>query len=222
MNSIVQIPSPKSVACKDFYTKLGFTSFTSFSKKYVTDGSILIELNPDPYSRPAVKLYGKDWKEPLTSKFIPFKDGLLGQDPSGVWVMLLNGDIKIELPPSVPSLLGNYAGISIECLSIEQSLKFWHSLGFNIQNGTVEQGWIGLNNSDGFTLSLMKPGVCPHLFINPSLTYFNGENNPKIIDKIRKLDIPILEEIDIFNKEGIIDNITLLDPAGIGIFVFND
>jgi hypothetical protein len=69
----------------------------------------------------------------------------------------------------------------------------------------------------------MKPFSCPHLFFNPSLTFFNGkENNPKVIQKIRDLNIPITQEITAFNEEGLVDNIIIRDPGGLGFFVFND
>ncbi len=68
----------------------------------------------------------------------------------------------------------------------------------------------------------MKPNACPHLFFNPSLTYFNGKNNIDIIAKIRALNISITEEITHFNKEGKVDNIIIRDPGGFGFFLFND
>jgi hypothetical protein len=69
----------------------------------------------------------------------------------------------------------------------------------------------------------MKPNICPHLFFNPSMTYFNGkEGNPKVIAKVRELDIPIAEEITHFSKDGSVDNIIIRDPGGYGFFLFND
>ena len=68
----------------------------------------------------------------------------------------------------------------------------------------------------------MKTGSCPHLFFNPSLTYFNGAKNLSIIQQIKTLQIPITEEITHFNKEGIVDNIIIRDPGGLGFFLFSD
>ena len=73
-----------------------------------------------------------------------------------------------------------------------------------------------------FTITLMKPMTCPHLFFNPSMTYFNGKKNLSIIEKIRQLNIPIAEEITHFNNEGIADNMIIRDPGGYGFFIFND
>ena len=69
----------------------------------------------------------------------------------------------------------------------------------------------------------MNPLMCPHLFFNPSLTYFNGkENNPKVIKRLRELKITITEEITHFNDKGIADNVIICDPGGYGFFIFND
>lgn len=48
------------------------------------------------------------------------------------------------------------------------------------------------------------------------------KSNLAIIQKIRDLQIPITEEITHFNKEGIVDNIIIRDPGGLGFFIFND
>jgi len=88
--------------------------------------------------------------------------------------------------------------------------------------GGVEQGWIGLTNDSSFNISIMNALACPHVFFNPSLSYFNGKNNLDIIAKIRAKEIPIAEEVTVFNKEGIVDNIILRDPGGFGFFIFSD
>lgn len=46
--------------------------------------------------------------------------------------------------------------------------------------------------------------------------------NLAVIKKIRELNIPIVEEISTFNKEGIVDNIIIRDPGGYGFFIFSD
>jgi len=44
----------------------------------------------------------------------------------------------------------------------------------------------------------------------------------QIISKLRKLKVPIAEEVVVFNPKGEVDNLVLRDPGGLGIFVFND
>ena len=119
--------------------------------------------------------------------------------------------------------MGSYAGISLETPNIKQSMQLWKALGFEVSMGGIDQGWVALSNSTGDAISLMQPMSCPHLFFNPSLTYFNGKTvNPIIIQKIRDLNIPITEEITVFNKDGIADNIIIREPGGYGFFIFND
>ena len=103
-----------------------------------------------------------------------------------------------------------------------KSAKFWSIFGYEITTGKEEQGWIVMTKEGFLPISIMKPFACPHLFFNPSLTYFNGGNNLPVIKKIRNLGIPITEEITEFNKEGIVDNVIVRDPGGLGFFVFND
>ena len=105
---------------------------------------------------------------------------------------------------------------------MEKSQAVWEAIGFSLTMGTPGDAYIVLENSDGFPVSLMQPLNCPHLFFNPSMTFFNGANNPKIIDKIREAGLPITEEITHFNKQGIVDNIIIRDPGGYGFFLFND
>ena len=88
--------------------------------------------------------------------------------------------------------------------------------------GDLEKGWAAFANDDGFKLSLLGPGSCPHMVINPSLTYFNSGKNLDVIAEIRGAGIPIAEEITHFNTEGVVDNVILRDPGGFGFYVFND
>ena len=44
----------------------------------------------------------------------------------------------------------------------------------------------------------------------------------QLIQKIRDLKIPITEEITVFNDQGVVDNIIIRDPGGLGFFIFND
>ncbi|MBT7993740.1 MAG: hypothetical protein HN691_02595 [Bacteroidetes bacterium] len=128
----------------------------------------------------------------------------------------------MDLAQIKPSALGNSAGLSLETMDMELSFEIWQKLGFSTSMGSLGEGWISLKNTDNLTISLMRPLACPHLFFNPSLTYFNGEKNMEIIDHIRKIKIPITEEITYFNKENIADNIIIRDPGGLGFFLFND
>jgi len=120
------------------------------------------------------------------------------------------------------SALGNFAGLSLETANPEKTIAIWNQIGFTKASGNIENGWITLTNEQGLGVSIMKMNTCPHLFFNPSFTYFNGGNNLEVIGKVRAANIPITEEITQFNNEGIADNIIIRDPGGFGFFIFND
>ncbi len=229
MNSIIHTPTNNLQESLEFYTKLGFVKLPNTSLELVADSKTVIEINPDRFARAGVKLFSESWEKTVEDiehlvNVLTIENGYLISDPSGVWIYLIESKEELDLDLSAlsSSELGNYAGISLETTSMNNSYQLWKLLGFNNQEGDIEQGWITLRNPDGLVISLMKPLTCPHLFFNPSLTYFNGGNNPAIIEKIRSLQIPITEEITHFNKKGVVDNIIIRDPGGYGFFLFND
>lgn len=229
MNSIIHTPTNNLAESLDFYTKLGFTKLPNTDLELVSDGKAVIEINPDRFARAGLKLFSESWEKIVEDlenlvNVLKIENGYLITDPSGIWIYLIETPEEVSIDTSVDpsSVLGNYAGISLETTSINNSYHIWKLLGFDQQEGDVDQGWITLRNSDGLNISLMKPFTCPHLFFNPSLTYFNGSKNIEIIEKIRSLQIPITEEITHFNKEGVVDNIIIRDPGGYGFFLFND
>ena len=231
MTSFIQTPTNDISQSLDFYGRLNFKTLLETEESvWITDGKAVIEINSNRFARAGVKLYKENWTEliePLKkiSSIYNLPTGHILADPSGVWIYLENGTPPLQFEPSESSssILGNYAGLSLETIDIEASARLWNLIGFDQSSGHVDNGWITLANSDGMMVSLMKPLICPHLFFNPSLTYFNGKiNNPVIIEKIRSLDIPIAEEITHFNSNGEVDNIIIRDPGGYGFFIFND
>lgn len=155
------------------------------------------------------------------------EDYFLVSEPSNTWIYLLKQarnlpDIFAEVDSSH---LGHFAGLSLETTNIALSLKIYQALGYVVMMGDEKSGFVQLSvpdeNAPG--IALMKANSCPHLFFNPSLTYFNGKKrNPKIIQHLGELKVPLVEEITHFNQEGLVDNVLIRDPGGLGIFVFND
>ncbi|MEJ6582848.1 MAG: hypothetical protein QNL29_02275 [Crocinitomicaceae bacterium] len=226
MNTIIQTPTPDILKSKSFYTKMGFTELSD-SNCY-TDGKSIIEINPERCARPGIKLIASSWTsevEKLNSltKVITTDSGFLLGDCAGTWIYLIESETSIAIPENcTSSLLGNNQGITIESIDIEKTVNIWNTIGFKTVAGNTVQGWISLVNGDGVVLSIMSPNCCPHLFLNPSISFFNGTNNPAIIEKIRATGIEIKEEITHFNKENTVDNIIMSDPGNIGFFIFND
>jgi hypothetical protein len=212
----------------NFYRKLNFEVISQNSPTLVTDGQALIEINPDRYARGGIKLFKESWSDEITeltklTAVIPSEECNIISDPSGTWIYLMEGKLKSAFKPQEKcfGLTGNFSGLSLETTDINQSLHLYEILGFKKVAGDLEHGWISLSNNN-FAISIMRPLSCPHLFFNPSMTYFNGKENRTVIQNIRNAGVPITEEITQFNKEGIVDNIIIRDPGGLGFFIFND
>lgn len=228
-NTILHTPTNNLKESIDFYTKLGFNYLPLNEKHYVFDGSITIEINADRYARAGVKIYRESWLKEIERlrEFTPVAiigDGFMLSDSTGVRIYLIEKESGIDFPDDegVQSTLGNFAGLSLEGITVKQAYKVWKEIGFDITMGSEDESWMGSENKDGLSISFMKSNTCPHLFFNPSMTFFNGKNNLEVIAKIRNLEIPITEEITYFNKENIVDNIIIRDPGGFGFFLFSD
>lgn len=229
MNTFFQTPTNNLRLSLDFYKKLNFKILSTKNPTLVSDGNAIIEINPDRFARAGVKFYKNNWATTVEqlqkmTKVSPIENGYLLSDKSGVWIYLMesNSTVNFDLSEVKNSTLGNFAGLSLETTDIQQSIEIWKILGFVRTMGSIEQGWVAYENQDKMAVSFMQPNSCPHLFFNPSMTYFNGKNNLPIIAKIREAGIPITEEITHFNQEGIVDNIIIRDPGGYGFFIFSD
>jgi len=224
----IQTPTPLEADSNNFYNTLGFHRIENTNNPVFTDGKVIIEINSDRFARAGLRLYKSSWSEELKTlrekhTLMDFPEGYLTTDPNGVWIYLITS-AHSEYPNEDESFskLGNYAGVSIESISMKNSLEFYSILGFYLITGSIDNAWMTLNHPSGFNISFMKPLGCPHLFSNPSLTYFNGSSNTAIIQEIRTLGIAITEEITYFSKSGDVDNIIIRDPGGLGFFIFND
>lgn len=229
MQGIVTTPTNKLENSQDFYEKLGFKKLDAAGQHLYTDGKVIVEINPERHARAGIKLYKSSWApevEAVSDLAVAnkIKDGYLLSDASGVWIYLIESEpaFKVETAEVSFSGLGNFSGLSLETTDMKRSADIYKALGFTVVFGDDSQPYMSVA-LDEFTVTLMKPNICPHLFFNPSMTFFNGkEGNPKVIAKVRELGIPIAEEITHFNKEGIVDNIIIRDPGGYGFFLFND
>lgn len=229
MKTIIHTPTNKSENSIEFYSRLKFKSIPSKDQTLFTDGQALIEVNPDRFARAGIKIYKPSWTKEISklkkiTAVINITGGYLLSDASGAWIYLMESEsgVRYKKTENSFSLLGNFAGLSLETTDISRSAMLFEILGFEKKTGSAEQGWLSFVNEEGFGISIMKPLCCPHLFFNPSLTYFNGKENLSVIKKICLAEIPITEEITHFNKNNTVDNIIIRDPGGYGFFIFND
>lgn len=229
MISLIHTPTPNLSQSLAFYQKLEFNVLSHEQPLLVSDGKAIIEINPDRYARAGVKVLCEEPAE-LVAKLRQvthveeFDKECLLDDPSGVRIYIPKAFPDFDLPEPQESFskLGKFAGLSIETAHMSRSSAIWQILGFDKIVGSPEQGWVSQTNAYGLTVSFMKPNTCPHLFYNPSLTYFNGSKNLEVIGDLRHLGIPFAEEVTVFNDQGIVDNVIIRDPGGYGYFLFND
>jgi hypothetical protein len=225
---IIQTPTPSLEESIRFYESLDFHNIPDIEGNLYTDGKVLVDINEDRFGRLGFKFYKKNWIAELDklkqcTTVIEISQGYLTTDPNGIWVYLISQErTTFALGEKSFSKLGNYAGVSIETISMAKSLDFYHIFGIVLSAGSVDNPWMTLTHSSGFNISFMKPLSCPHLFFNPSLTYFNGKSNTDIIAAIRKENIPITENITYFNEKAEVENVIIRDPGGLGFFIFND
>ncbi len=228
MKDYLAVSTPNLNKSIDFYKSLDFEYRQIAADHFVSAKDLVIKIEPKAIFRSGIKLYLSDLADRLESlrascflKEDPLCFTL--QDPSGSYVYLLKENEQWALEPiNHASYLGNYSGYSIEVLDMLATINIYQLLGFKKTMGGIEQGWISMENESGFAISIMSAGACPHQFHNPSLSFFNGTKNLEIIKRLRTLNLKISEEISVFNKEGIVDNVIINDPGGLGFFVFSD
>jgi hypothetical protein len=228
MSSLVHTPTPSLESSKAFYESLGFQEVPHNSLTLYTDGRMLIQINPARSARAGIRIFKDDWSSEIAElkqhAAVHEQDGVyILADPSNAWIYLETGEppVSFTVQDESFSTLGNSKGLCLETADFQRSAAIYETLGFTKTMGSIEHGYVGYSRN-GFDLALMAPFICPHLFFNPSITFFNGGKNLPVIQKIREAGIPMTEEITAFNKEGIVDNVIIRDPGGYGFFVYND
>ncbi len=230
---LIQSPAPNLEASIGFYHKLNFVQ--TYQKDLVhifSDAAIDIMVNGASSTRLSYVVFTKEidglkQRLPETAKLFNHDTGLVTTDPNGVRVYIYPFESNPTLDKSgirEKNVCGNNFGTGIETGRFDDSIQFWHALGYSTNNEITDKTqYATLVQDDCPAITLFAPGICPHAFYNPSLTYFNGkEGNPKVISALLKLGISPVEEITIFNNTGEVDNIIISDPGGLHAFIFND
>lgn len=222
MKAIINSPAQNLDASLAFYRKLEYRIITIDGIFYAIDGELIIRLDTRQNARAGMVLY-TDLNKFSFDHFEKIHGVWTGVDPNGIYVFVkdISEYFQIEHEKS-KALTGNFVGISIETLKFEGTIRYWEQFGYRVTLGSQAQGWIQMSAENNIDIGIMKYGSCPHSFRIPSMTFFNGQNNVAIIEKIKSSGIEIAEKITHFNKEGIVDNVVLADPGGYGIFVFSD
>ncbi len=226
MRTIIHTPTPDPAASTAYYEALGFELRESAGRSVFCDSQFEVEVNADRKARAGLRLIQPSWSDEIAAldgvaPVHDLDDGHVVVDPSNVWIYLTEGDEGEPERSDTPCKLGSFAGLSLETGDLERSAAVWGALGFKTE-ADLAASWVTSMNADGFGVTWMRPGNCPHLFFNPGLTFFNSGKNLEIISAIRDAGVEIAEEITVFNDDGVVDNVIVRDPGGYGAFVFND
>ncbi len=213
----------------EFYKKLRFQELATDSKlSLLAEQNMRIELNTNQFLRLGLKLYSEDWEPTLKAledvvPILELDDDFAFREPNGLWIYLGTNPQENAFETSAnESILGNFMGISLEVIDFESTYKIFKVIGYEVVMGKMDSGFVVLGHEHLPGISFMKPLTCPHKFINPSLTFFNGKKNKDLIKKVIETGIEPFEIPDAFGQPKEIENIILRDQGGWGIFMFND
>ncbi|MEM9408515.1 MAG: hypothetical protein AAGA81_20960 [Acidobacteriota bacterium] len=230
MRTVIHTPTPNLGRSVDYWQALGFRSQGGDERCLLNDAQMEVEIDARRSARAGVRLIQPSWQDEIARlrEITPVHEGddaAIVVDPSGVWIYLSEEGGPGDLPPRIaneePCVPGTFAGLSLETADMKRSACIWEAVGFAVPED-LSAAWVSCKNDEDFIVTWMAPGNCPHLFFNPSLTFFNSGRNPEIIAILRETGVPLAEEITVFNEEGLVDNVILQDPGGYGMFVFND
>ena len=135
-STLIHTPTPNVIESIQFYHKLGFKTLSE-STALVTDGRAVIEINPDRFARPGLKIFRSSWSQEIEllakqTAITKSGNGYIASDPSGVWVYLVEGSSKVDygLEEASFGIPGNFADLSLETTDINRILaKHWFSRG---------------------------------------------------------------------------------------------
>lgn len=233
MRTVIHTPTPNLERSVAYWHSLGFRTdrlAEGGERHLLSDAQMEVEIDARRSARAGVRLLQPSWQDQIVQlrEITPVHetdDAAVVVDPSGVWIYLSEEGGPGDLPPRTENeqacVPGVFAGLSLETADMERSAKIWETVGFEVPDD-LSAAWVSCKNDEGFIVTWMAPGNCPHLFFNPSLTFFNSGRNPEIIAALRERNVPLAEEITVFNDQGLVDNVILQDPGGYGMFVFND
>lgn len=218
---LINVAAQNRKETRDWYALLGFTLQDFGSERSVaSDNQFSVVLDHSNTARIGFIILQSNAQD-LSIKRI--NDRRFTISPMGMFVELVD-ELPVISRPDISAKLGKFYGYGIECFDLELSLAFWQKLGFasaNIPDDTT--AYLPLKKAGSPDLTLYKMGSCPHKFVNPSLTFFNGKDgNAAVLRDLRSLGLSFSEEITVFNDSGIVDNAIISDPTGLHSFLFND
>ena len=137
MKTHIITPTNDLAASLSFYKSLNFKVVSKENPVVVTDGKVVIEIHPDKFIRPGIKVFSDSLAQ-TTEKLnkltpvIETDNGHILQDPTGTTIYLTDQPfhLEVEKVETSFSILGNFAGLSLETTDPNKVIAIWKLLGF--------------------------------------------------------------------------------------------
>ncbi len=205
MKFITQISSPNYKRSCQFYETAGYHSLLEDDNgRYIFDGKYISLISKNRKFRNGLIVF-TDSEIEVSKSNSELYASEIAQDPNGMHVVFRDSSSypSFHIDQLGNSTFGNPYGLGIESVHFKETCAFWMKFGFKIGFGEIEKGGFVSMNSNGFDLAIFKHGSCPHSFNNPSFSFFNGkEGNPKIIQRLKELNMEFSEEVTVFNERS--------------------
>lgn len=228
---VLNIPTGNAAETEAFFGQLNFEKANSTLGTLLTDGKISVRPDEKNQYKAGLLLPSNNLNElvsELKNQNMAFEMQLENEAISAVSVTETNTFSFTYLPSSifktVPkttekplSVCGSLCEISLKTTQFAETVKFWQKLGFGISMGKIEEEKFVTLTHDNITLGIYNPAVCPHVFNNPALTYFEL-NSAEIIANLKTKGVTFRQEFP--DKEGQVKEAILESPEGVHIFIF--
>ncbi len=236
MHAHIHVPVKNLSQSLDFYTKLGYQKVKANDEEaFITDGCIILHLNNRTGVGHGLTFYVEDLeaqiktlkKANLPARLNLHEDAsykeILVEEPNAVGIRFLAkgeepvfSDLNLE---GALSHCGAHYGIGIMATEFVAAIDFWEALGYKLSSGNREsKSYVEMTN-DTIPIGIYREGSCPHLFITPSLTYFEKDMADRIA-LLKSKSVVFVEEITQFNEKGIVDHAIWAAPDGLHAFLF--
>jgi hypothetical protein len=198
--AFVTFYSTNTVATGQFLGTLGFSTIASDDEStLLTDGNLYFDLRRAEKNKTMLSYCVHDvtnaveMAQNLEIDIVEKSPHhVIVREPNGLLILLAGPDVvslrDFEKKPS--SLCGTFYEASLETNDVDRSIVWWQNVGFKVT--AHKDTWCTLDDGK-IMIGLYKKGNCPHLFRNPSLTYFEPDMGERIAE-LKKEGIQFLQE----------------------------
>lgn len=221
--SFITLYSTNTAAARQFLDMLGFTVMASDDPStLLTDGNLYFDLRRAKKNATMLSYCVNDIANAVEMAHNLEIDiaeqsphHAILREPNGLMILLAGPEVVSlnvrEIAP--PSIAGTLDELSLETDNMERSILWWQNVGFKVL--TRQQTWCTLDDGN-IKIGLYDKGICPHVFRNPSLTYFESDMAERIA-RLKKRGMTFAQEEKEIGMKG---HAVAESPDGQYIFLF--